>query len=66
MGAIYHNCINPGQLKRQVSLIKEEMDRLFNHAFADEEETVVVSRGGYLFQDISDEEMDRLFSLGGI
>jgi len=66
LGAIYHNCINPGLLKRQVSLIKEEMDRLFNHAFVDEEETDVVTRGGYLFQDISDEEMDRLFSLGGI
>jgi len=42
------------------------MDRLFNHTSAYEEETVVVSKGGYLFQDISDEEMDRLFSLGGI
>src|SRR5690606_4796827 len=29
LGALYQDCVNPGQLKRQVAMIKEEMDRLF-------------------------------------
>jgi hypothetical protein len=67
LGAIYQNCLNPGQLKRQVALIKEEMDRLF------QDEPVQVknnkstsSREEFLFKEISDEEIDRLFSAGGI
>ncbi len=67
LGAIYKDCVNPGQLKRQVAMIKEEMDRLFG---AETEvyvpRTLVTGREGFLFQDISDEEMDRLFSAGGI
>lgn len=63
LGAIYKDLLNPGQLKRQVSLIKEEMDILFEdqQGFSARPE-----RKGFLFQDITDEEMDRLFSLGGI
>lgn len=66
LGAIYNDCLNPGLLKRQVAMIKEEMDRLF------EGETVTslpknkLGREEFLFQDISDEEIDRLFSVGGI
>lgn len=65
LGAIYNDCLNPGQLKRQIALIKEEMERLFE-AEPLPKKTMVTSRQGYLFQDISDEEIDRLFSLGGI
>lgn len=65
LGAIYSDCINPGYLKRQVTLIKEEMERLF--ANEPEAKKVIASfREGYLFQDISDAEIDRLFSLGGL
>jgi len=64
LGAIYENCLNPGQLKRQVANIKAEMDRLFVPVEA--ARPVLAKRDGYLFQDISDEEIDRLFSLGGI
>lgn len=67
LGAIYQDCLNPGLLKRQIAMIKEEMDRLF------QEEPVQVlknhsvrNREGFLFQEISDEEIDRLFSAGGI
>ena len=65
LGAIYSDCLNPGQLKRQIALIKEEMERLF---FNDPlpKKTIMSSRHGYLFQDISDAEIDRIFSLGGI
>lgn len=67
LGAIYKNCLNPGQLKRQVALIREEMDRLFQQEAPTVIKNVPVSkREGYLFSEISDEEIDRLFSVGGI
>lgn len=65
LGAIYQDCLNPGQLKRQIAMIKEEMDRLYESG-PKIRKNVVSGREGYLFQDISDEEIDRLFSLGGV
>lgn len=66
LGAIYSDCMNPGHLKRQVSLIKEEMDRLFEAAAPVAKMNTNQDRGEYLFSNITDEEMDRLFSLGGV
>lgn len=63
LGAIYSDCLNPGPLKRKISMIKEEMDRKFEELPAPKQ-VKPVNREGYLFQDISDEEIDRLFSLG--
>ena len=65
LGAIYSECLNPGQLKRQIALIKEEMERSFETEPLPKK-PVGSMRQGYLFQDISDAEIDRLFSLGGI
>ena len=65
LGAIYSDCLNPGLLKRQVGLIKEEMEITLQKTMTPK--TAVSSkRQGYLFQDITDLEMDRLFALGGI
>ncbi len=65
LGAIYSDCLNPGLLKRQVGLIKEEMEITLQKTMT--LKTAVSSkRQGYLFQDITDLEMDRLFALGGI
>jgi hypothetical protein len=64
LGAIYHDCVNPGQLKRQVALIREEMDRLFQDEPGQTIKTKNSGREGFLFQEISDEEIDRLFSAG--
>jgi hypothetical protein len=67
LGAIYEDCINPGQLKRQVAMIKEEMEILFTETEAPVKKvTKTNNREGFLFQEISDEEIDRLFSVGGI
>lgn len=66
LGAIYNDCLNPGQLKRQIAMIKEEMDRLFLSSEVAKPQVKTKVREGFLFQDISDEEMDKLFSLGGI
>jgi len=65
LGAIYNDCLNPGQLKRQIALIKEEMERLFLSEPLPKKK-IMTAREGYLFQDISDAEIDRLFSLGGL
>jgi len=62
LGAIYRDCINPGQLKRQIAMIKEEMERLFSDMPSEVKNFPL--REGYLFKDISDDEMDRLFSAG--
>jgi len=66
LGALYQDCVNPGQLKRQVAMIKEEMDLLFQDEPVVSQTKPSVSRESYLFKEITDEEMDRLFSVGGI
>lgn len=67
LGAIYNDCLNPGQLKRQIAMIKIELDRLFEtESVTKVEQKNTFARDGFLFQDISDEEIDRLFSVGGI
>lgn len=66
LGAIYQNCLNPGQLKRQISLIKEEMDELFKATPAIKETKKTSDREEFLFKEITDEEIDRLFSVSGI
>jgi len=65
LGAIYSDCLNPGLLKRNIALIKEEMERFFEREPLPKK-AIMAQRQGYLFQDISDAEIDRLFSLGGI
>lgn len=64
LGALYSNCLNPGQLKRQVAMIKEEMDRLFTSEAVEPQKIKTSNREGFLFTEISDEEIDRLFSVG--
>lgn len=72
LGAIYTDLTNPGQLKRRVAMIKEEMDRTFEKKTAAPaplkklKVPIVEAREGFLFKDITDEEIDRLFAPGGI
>lgn len=68
LGAIYTEQVNPGQLKRKVAMIKEEFDATFvkQPMRAKPKSAVVEAREGFLFKDISDEEIDRLFAPGGI
>jgi len=64
LGAIYQKCLNPGLLKRQISLIKEEVDLLFKNSPVVKE--IKNEREGFLFKEITDEEIDRLFAMDGI
>ena len=66
LGAIYEDCINPGQLKRKIAMIKEEMDVLFPQLPITKTNKSSVEREGFLFNEISDEEIDRLFGVRGI
>lgn len=70
LGAIYHNCVNPGQLKRQITLIKEEMVLLFQEESKKQpikkNTKKNTGRDGFLFNEITDAEIDRIFSVGGI
>lgn len=66
LGAIYQDCLNPGQLKRQIAMIKQEIDRIFSEEkiVTSSKQTKSNNRQSFLFQEISDDEIDRLFSVG--
>lgn len=66
LGAIYEDCMNPGQLKRKIAMIKEEMDVLFAQLPNTKTNKKSGDREGFLFNEISDEEIDRLFGVRGI
>lgn len=60
MGGVYSNCVNPGRLRRQVQLLAEAIEaRIGNESAPEVSESP--EREGFLFTDISDAEMDRLF-----
>jgi hypothetical protein len=64
LGAIYKDCLNPGFLKRQVTLIKEEIIRISE--ITPEKKALKSEnhlRHGFLFDEITDAEMDQLFSI---
>jgi len=62
LGAIYDNCLNPALLKRQMAVLKDELQTEISLV----EEKPLKERNGFLFQEISDAEMDRLFGEGRI
>ena len=57
LSAIYKNEINPGKLKNQLRLIKSNIE-IYMSSF---KRTKNENRDGYLFEDITDEEIDRMF-----
>jgi len=67
-GAIYTDQVNPGQLKRKIAMMKDELDATFEKLpqKVKPRSAVIEAREGFLFKDISDEEIDRLFAPGGI
>lgn len=67
LGAIYHECLNPALLKRQIIQLQDELEKklLTVKTTKKTASKITATRAGYLFDHITDEEMDRLFSLGG-
>lgn len=66
LGALYKECHNPGQLKRKVAQIREEIERPFQTQSPVVKKASSAKREGYLFSEISDEEIEHLFSVGGV
>lgn len=62
--AIYKNEINPGKLKRNIKLVKENLETFLKDF--DFNSSSDSKREAYLFKDISDEEIDQLFDFGGV
>ena len=60
--SIYEDVVNPGLLKRDFRNIK---DRLVNYIKENEIKTVEI-KSGFLFNNITDAEMDNLFSATGL
>lgn len=57
--SIYKNEKNPAVLKNKMRNIKQTLSFYLKEMVV---ESVTQSRGGYLFSDITDEEMDKLFN----
>ena len=60
LGGVYSDCVNPGRLRRQVQQLSEKISSEVDQGAAPQADATAV-REGYLFTDISDAEMDRLF-----
>ncbi len=60
--AIYGDAENPGKLKRNIRLLKNNLETYLSEFSLDVEK----NREGYLFKNISDIEIDKLFSFGGM
>jgi hypothetical protein len=67
MGESYYVCsifkdeVNPAKLKRNMRLLKENLE-----VFLSEYKEVINNRNDYLFSEITDEEMDNLFSFNRV
>ena len=60
--SIYKDSFNPAKLKRNLRLLKENLEVYLSEFSFDDEK----NRKGYLFNEISDDEMNKLFSFGGM
>lgn len=63
LAAIYDGCVNPALLKRQVHVLSEKLAAHVASLPRAAQPVAPAVRSGYLFSDISDDEMDRLFGL---
>lgn len=58
--AMYSNVINPAVLKHKLKLVKKEFENLFSQVVNTRNENN--ERDNFLFEEISDEEVDQLFT----
>lgn len=63
LAAIYQDCVNPALLKRQVHSLGLKLAAHVKALPRPARPAPAPTRSGYLFSDISDEEMDRLFGV---
>jgi hypothetical protein len=63
LAAIYQGCVNPALLKRQVHGLGKKLATHIATMPTPVQRATTTSRKGFLFSDISDEEMNRLFGV---
>lgn len=61
---IYKDVVNPGKLKRDMRLIKENLEVYLEDFSFDLSNRPRAGRDSFLFKDITDEEIDRMFDCG--
>jgi hypothetical protein len=61
LGGVYRECLNPGRLKRDLGQLRARLEATLPATTPE-----LPRRDGYLFQEISDEEMNRLFAVAGV
>ena len=62
--AIYRDCLNPGRLRQKIYNLKHKISsQESDFGIMDDKQS---ERSGYLFRDISDAEMDKLFHMKDI
>ncbi len=62
LGGIYRDCVNPARLRHRVQELRGRLEGLLAEGQAPV--AAQAERAGYLFADITDAEMDRLFGIG--
>lgn len=65
LGAVYQDKNNPAKLKQHLRMLKDNLE-LYLSDFCNETEVNNEKRDGYLFNSITDDEMDNLFSFDGV
>lgn len=63
LAGVYRDCVNPARLRKQVQDLRDGIRNNWKAQVTMAKPTRQV-REGYLFSDITDEEMNRLFGLG--
>ena len=63
---IYKDVVNPGKLKRDMRLIKENLEVYLEDFAFDGASQGRAGKESFLFKDITDEEIDRLFDYGEV
>jgi hypothetical protein len=64
LAGVYGDCVNPARLRRQVQELRDVVAETWVAVPVKKSTPVSTGREGYLFTDITDEEMDRLFGVG--
>lgn len=65
LGALYSGSLNPGALKHKLNQVRGELETFLALSAPKRDEVPEAERSGYLFTDITDEEIDRLFGVHG-
>ncbi|EQC42914.1 hypothetical protein M899_0064 [Bacteriovorax sp. BSW11_IV] len=65
LGLVFKDMTNPAQLKNKIRTTRDQLEYFLQEVFVDNNETPVLkSESDFLFNDITDDEVDSLFAFG--